>query len=370
MAKNDWLTKLCGEFGKVASDVQSTEEIIRMPSPSLNFALGNGGIAEGKVVISYGPESAGKSLVSYLGLIAVQKKYPDGLVMIFDAEYAFMKEHFKKLGGDLNRTIVIQTNNPLKIFDYIFNDVYQMLQDGAPLKAIMIDSFRSIAYPKDTNKKESTSMIQGGTGAAYLPSALKRILPVIREYNVTLFGVQQVAEEMDQYKKMSNPYTLPDGRALKHFADLLLEVTKVETKDNIITSGTNFMGNDQQVGHKVRVKVKKNRLGVPARIAEFTLNYLIGVVNTDDEIVELAKTLSVISHPVNPETGKVNAQMWQFKNYPSVRGEDNMKKWVLSNPDVLKEVEQACYEVSDDSVIEQRNQAFAPATVDIDVDIL
>lgn len=370
MAKNDWLSKLCGEFGKVASDVQSTEEIIKMPSPSLNFALGNGGVVEGKVVISYGPESAGKSLVSYLGLIAVQKKYPDGLVMIFDAEYAFMKEHFAQLGGDLKRTIVIQTNNPVKIFDYIFNDVYQMLQDGAPLKAIMIDSFRSIAYPKDMSKKESTAMIQGGTGAAYLPSTLKRILPVIREFNVTLFGVQQVAEEMDQYKKMVNPYTLPDGRALKHFADLLLEVTKLETKEYVLTGGTNFMGKEQQIGHRVRVKVKKNRLGVPARIAEFSLNYITGVVNTEDEIVELAKTLNVVSHPINPDTGKVNVQMWQFKNYPPVRGEENMKKWLMSSSDLLKEVELACYEVSDDSVIEQRNNAFAPATVDIDIDVL
>lgn len=356
MSKNKWVTQLTKEFGKVASDLpKPSEHVVKMPSPSLNWVVGNGGITQGKAVCFYGPESSGKSLLAQLLMIQLQNDFPDGICIWFDAEYSFNVEWFKKLGGDPDRLIVRQTNDPLKIFDYIGGELHQMIQDGCPIVGITVDSIKSIRYPRDI-KKETTKQVQGGSGAAYLGSAFKLILPVIREHNITTALVQQVYEEMDEYKKMNNPYIVPDGRSLKHFCDYMLEVTRVDTKDGRIEQGTNIYGGAQQVGHKVRVKGKKNRVGAPFRCGEFAINYTQGVVNVGEEIYELAKSLGVIYHPINPETGKVNNQMWKFGDLNPVRGDDNMKAVVVGDKKLQEEIMNTCNGVGDDKVVARNTE--------------
>lgn len=352
---NKWLTQLTKEFGKVASEMpKPSDSVVSLPSPSLNWVVGNGGITRGKAVCFYGPESGGKSFLMQLTLIQLQKDVPDGICILFDAEYSFNPDWFAKLGGDLERLIVRQSNDPKKIFDYIGGELQELIQDGCPIVGIAIDSVKSIRYPKDI-RTETTKMVQGGTGAAYLGSAFKLILPVIRENNITTVLVQQVYEEMDEYKKMNNPFIVPDGRALKHFCDYMIEVVRVDTKAGRIESGENIYGGAQQVGHIVRVRGRKNRMGAPFRAGEFSINYTQGVVNTGEEIYKLALSLGVIFHPLNDETGKTNVQMWQFADYKPVRGEENMKALVLKDPEMQRELMAACYAVDDEEKLHARN---------------
>lgn len=362
---NKWMEKLTKEFGKAAADMpKPSDEVVALASPSLNWVVGNGGITRGKAVCFFGPESGGKSLLAQLLMIQLQKDFPDGICVWFDAEYSFNPEWFAKLGGDTNRLVVRQTNDPTKIFDWIAGEMNEMIQDGCPIVGIAIDSVKSIRYPRDM-KTISTKQVQGGSGAAYLGSAFKMILPIIRDNTITTALIQQVYEEMDEYKKMSNPYIVPDGRALKHFCDYMLEVTRVDTKDGRVEVGKNIYGGAQQVGHKVRVKGKKNRVGAPFRCGEFTLNYNMGIVNTGEEIYELAKTLGVIYHPINPQTGKQNPQSWQFASYPPIRGDENMSNWVKSNPDVQKEIMVACNAVDDDALT-ARNDTLGVLDINFD----
>ena len=368
MSNNKWMSKLAKDVGKVASSMVSpTEKIVELPSPSLNWVVGNGGITQGKAVCFFGPESGGKSLLMQLTLIQLLKDNPDGFCILFDAEYSFNPDWFKKLisfkngkydtvdvDSIISRLIVRQSNNPLDIFDYIEGDMKELIQDGCPIVGIGIDSVKSIRYPKDI-KDKSTKMVMGGGGASYLGSALKGVLPVIRDHNITTVLVQQVYEEMDEYKKMSNPYIVPDGRALKHFCDYMLEVTRIDTKAGRIELGKNMYGSPQQIGHKVRVRGKKNRVGAPFRVGEFSLSYTEGVINVANEVFDLAKSLGVIYHPTNPDTGKVNNQMWQFADHPQIRGEANAVKWVEENEDVMNEMIQACYGINDEGIIQARN---------------
>lgn len=362
---NKWMEKLTKEFGKIAADMpKPSDKVVALASPSMNWVVGNGGITLGKAVCFFGPESGGKSLLAQLLMIQLQCDFPDGICVWFDSEYSFNPEWFRKLGGDLNRLVVRQTNDPTKIFDWIAGEMNEMIQDGCPIVGIAVDSVKSIRYPRDM-KAISTKLIQGGSGAAYLGSAFKMILPVIRDNNITTALIQQVYEEMDEYKKMSNPYIVPDGRALKHFCDYMLEVTRVDTKDGRVEVGKNIYGGAQQIGHKVRVKGKKNRVGAPFRCGEFTLNYTQGITNVGEEIYELAKTLGVVYHPINPATGKVNIQMWQFANHPPVRGEDNMCTWVASNSEIQEEIMKACY-VVDDNIVSSRNEILGVVDIDLD----
>jgi len=364
MSIDKWMSKLEGDFAKVAASLDApSKNVIKLSSPSFNWAVGNGGIAEGKAVCFFGPESGGKSLLAQLCLIELQRKYPESIQILIDAEFAFNKEWFEKLGGDLSRLLVKQTNDPLEIFDWIENDVLEMLQDGAPINGLMIDSVKSIRYPGD-HKAKSTDITMGGSGSKYLGPAFKGLLPIVRRYNITTLMVQQVYEEMDQYKKMRNPWIVPDGRALKHFCDYMLQVEKLETKAGIVEDGKTITGSANQVGHKVRVKGKKNRVGAPYRVAEFTLKYDEGVVDTGAELVELAKSLGIIYHPVG-ENGKVNSQMWQFREYEKIRGVDNIKEWIIANPDIQAEVYKDCINADDRASI-TRNQVMETLEINLD----
>jgi recombination protein RecA len=365
-----WMSKLTQDFGKIAAEMpKPADDVIPLASPSLNWAIGNGGLVVGKAICFFGPESGGKSLLMQLTLIQIQKQDPEAICILFDAEYAFNPTWFKKLGGDLERLVVRQTNDPLKIFDYMYGEMLEMIQEGAPIKAVAIDSVKSIKYPKD-NKKQSTDQTMGGGGASYLGSALKHITPVIRENNITCLLVQQVYEEMDQYKQMRNPYKIPDGRALKHFCDYMAQVEKLETKDNVIeVDKGNIHGGAAQIGHKVRVKFKKNRVGAPYRTAQFTLDYEHGIVDTGNEIFDLAKSLNVVYHPINDATGKENVQMWKFGKYDSIRGEDNMRQFVLSSLVVQKEVMAACNNVSEEAM-EKRNVDMTMTDISLDINEL
>lgn len=342
------MSKLTKGLGAPALEMKApNEKVVALPSPSMNYVVGNGGITRGKAAVLFGPESGGKSLLMQLILkqLLIDTKDEEGICILFDAEYSFNKEWWLKLCDNdesiASRLIVKQTNDPLNIFDYIAGDLYEMLQDGAPVVGVAIDSVKSILYPKD-RKKKTTDMTMGGGGASYLGPALKQILPVIREHDITTVLVQQVYQELDQYKAMSNPYIIPDGLALKHFADYMLEITRVDTKAGRIEAGKNIYGGAHQVGHMVRVRGKKNRVGAPFRSGQFSLSYTGGIINTHDELFDLCKSLGVIKKPT--------AVTYQFAEYETIRGEQAMRDWIKEHPEVHKEMEIACSSANEDTV--------------------
>ena len=343
-----WMSQLTAEFGVIASDLGvAAKPAVPSRSPSLNWALAIGGFQPGKVSVLYGPESSGKSLLAMMAVADYQKNDKEAIFIWFDAEFSFNLPLFLKIGGDPKRLVVRKSNDPLKIFDYIGGELLTMLQDGAPIRGIVIDSIKAIRYPKEANMKQTTDQKMGGTGSSYLPSALKVVIPVIAEHNLLTFFIQQVTMEIDPMKALRNPYVITEGRALKHAADVMLEIVKLDTKNGVLESGDTITGAAQQTGHKVRIKVKKNRLGTPARMAQFTYHYDKGIIDTQNEIYDLAVSLGVVYHPINPTTGKENNMMWQFGSYAPVRGEPAMRKFITEDSLVLGEVLQACYKHTD-----------------------
>jgi recombination protein RecA len=347
---NKWMQRLVKDFGQVASEMAKTE-LPPVPawSPSLNWATGIGGWKPGKVNVLYGAESSGKSMLAMMAIIELQRRDPEAIAIWFDAEFSFQPSFFKHLGGDPERLVVRRTNNPLQIFDYIGSEMLETIQDGAPIKAIVIDSIASIRYPKD-HKKQTTDMIMGGSGAAYLGPAIKLILPVIAEHQLLTFFIQQVRQQIDPMKVLRNPYVLPDGVALKHCADLMVEITKLDTKAGSIEHGETIAGGAAQVGHKVRIKIRKNRMGKPARVAQFSFHYDNGITDTGGEVFDLGKALGIIKHPINSDTGRENPQMWTFATLPPVRGEQAFRNMVVADKDLQRKIMEACMSYQDSKV--------------------
>lgn len=365
-----WLSKLTEDFGTVASELNiKLLPVVPTRSPSLNWATANGGFQPGKINVLYGPESSGKSLLAMMAVADNQRMDKDAIFIWFDAEFSFNLPLFIKIGGDPKRLIVRKSNDPLKIFDYIGGEMLEALQEGAPIRGIVIDSIKAIRYPKETNMKQTTDQKMGGTGASYLPSTLKLVIPVISEHNLLTFFIQQVTMEIDPMKALRNPYVITEGRALKHAADLMLEIVKLDTKNGILEAGETISGAAQQTGHKVRVKVKKNRLGVPARMAQFTYHYDKGITDTASEIFELAKSLNIVYHPINPATGKENVQMWAFSNYDPIRGEENMKTFVLNSSKIQEEIMLACNTYKDAAVSTDADGLVIGGDEDLNVDL-
>lgn len=351
-----WMSKICSDFGIIAEELNtSLLPVIPSRSPSLNWATGVGGFQPGKISILYGPESSGKSLLAMMAVADYQKRDSEAIFIWFDAEFSFNLPLFIKIGGDPKRLVIRKSNDPFKIFDYIGTTLLELLQDGAPIRGLIIDSIKSIRYPKESNMKKTTDQKMGGTGAAYLPTALKLIIPVIAEHNLLAFCIQQVTKELDPMKALRNPFVITEGQALKHAADIMLEITKVENKKSVLEGGDTISGSTAQVGHQIRVKVKKNRLGVPARQAQFTYHYTHGIINTDQEIYELAKSLGIIYHPISSTTNKPSLVLWQFANYPAIKGEANMIAWLKESTKIQEEVLQAC-----------NNYKDSPITIDSD----
>lgn len=341
---NKWLTQLSADFGMVASQLKTIlPPVLPSRSPSLNWALDIGGFQPGKIYVPYGPESAGKSMIAMMAIADFQKRDPEAIFVWFDAEFSFNLKLFIKVGGDPERLYLRRSNDPEKIFDYMKTEMKEMLQEGCPIRGFVIDSIKSIMYPKEMNAKKTTDQKMGGTGASYLPTALKWVVPIVAEYNLLAFLIQQVTMEIDPMKALRNPYVITEGKALKHAADAMLEITKLDTKAGVLESGKALSGSDHQVGHVIRVKIKKNRLGRPARVAQFSFHYDEGVINTGVELFNLGKTLGLIFHPISETTGKPNAMMWAFGEHPAIKGEDNMKQFVVDSPEVQDELMTACF---------------------------
>lgn len=266
-------------------------------SPAINYLFGKkGGIPAGYSVLLYGPPKAGKSLLSFAYAGHLHQTDPEAVVLHFDTEFRDGGEHWHSAFGiDPERFISYKTNNPVEIFDYIANDVNAMLQEGAKIKMIIIDSLAGIRYPKEANREVSTSHIMGDA-AAYLPTAMKMIIPIIRKHKIFTVLCQHVRDNMDPNTAKYRPYVIPGGRALKHLTEVWCLVTKIEAKDSktFDTSKKDGSGNLLQTAHSIRVKVEESSISPQNRSVEVDLSYTDGFINQHYEVAQLAVNMGIV----------------------------------------------------------------------------
>lgn len=345
MAANKWFSQMLKDEKNVQGSVVAVKSRILTASPSLNWAL-SGGFYKGYTTCVYGPEGSGKSLLSMMAIGAMQEADPDALAVIITTEMrAPSPDRMRQLGVDPDRVLIRQANTLHDVFDWIVSKdekfvnsdgskggpgLSYVLEQGAPIKALVIDSIKGIQGPKEQNLETLEKDFMGDI-SKFLNPSLRAILPVIRKYDLMTILVQQVNMNMDQdeVKYQNKKYIVPSGQALKHFCETMALVTRVESKDSKIFDETmnSIRELPVQTGHTVRVKVEKANLDNPFREAEFQIDYNRGVVNTGLEVAKLAANLGVISHPLNAE-GKPIAAQWTF----------GTRKWI-GFANAVKEIE-------------------------------
>lgn len=333
----DWYSRISkmGD-GMIAAELPSVKtSLLKLPTPSLNWAL-SGGMIFGKIYTIYGPEQSGKSLIALLAVAEILKEDPEAWVVWYDAEYSFDKDYAEKLGVDTKRVLLIQSNRPEDIFDHFADKLWPMVQGAKggekfPLKAMVIDSIKGIRGPMEMSKETVNKQFIGDL-AQLLNRSFRKILEPIRKGGILAICVQQVGEEMDQTRQMQGfKWHVPSGQALKHFSDVMILVEKVHSKASRVFDEThkNISDVPVQIGHIIRCKVDKNRTETPHLQAQFRLRYGVGVVDVPLEIAELAMNLGVVERP--------NSASYVFGGV-KVIGFANFVKKITDTPELQREL--------------------------------
>jgi hypothetical protein len=231
---------------------------------------------------------------------------PEGIVIRFDTEMRAKFQSTNMWGFDPDRFIAYDTNKPSEIFDYIVNEVQPMLQDGMPLRMIIIDSLTAIQGVRE-GTATGIENHQIGDNALTIQKGLKMILPVIRRYNVGLFCTSHIRANLDA--GMYGPKEkMAGGYAQKHFFEFFMSVRrdgskegKVDLLGNDLSNSDikDMKGNKEQTGHKIYATIDDSSLGSKGRSAEFTLDYSRGLINVHEEVFQLAVNTNVVERPNN-----------------------------------------------------------------------
>lgn len=303
---------LDGDIGSVG-----TYDVIRTGSPSLDYALGIGGIPRGRIIQFAGKESSGKTLISLLCMKTWLNEHPENTVMFIDAEFTYDPRWARDLGVDTSRVIVVKTNDSKKIFEGLVGKmkVNQITKKATKdtlgvLDLVVRDNDPS--YKGDTSKFKRLGLIVLDSVAAmqtpmeadavvgkmnmapmsrFLTTELKKLTPALAEANVAMIFINQIRENPGD---PNGGFQTSGGHALKHACSVMVNVNPLGGADNIVTDD-----NDQKIGHKAKAKVAKNKVGPPYRESVYTIKYTEGLIEREEELLDLAVLCGVIIKPNN-----------------------------------------------------------------------
>lgn len=326
MAGNKYISKLRSmERAVTPGEVNPFLDVLRTPSPSVNWALANPGhgLPYGCGMILYGPPKGGKSIICNALIGQLHKDDPDAFAIYYNTEFRAEiqsnRSQLKIWGIDEDRFQAFNTNAPEYIFDHIEKDLKALIQDGCKIKLIIIDSLTNIAGRRMLNADTVNQQLIGDQ-AATIKDGLLRIMPVIRDHKIALVATSHIRAELDPKEQMrGNNVKMAAAWATKHTFEYFCYVEPNLSKDGKITLAgeelvdkeiIDFMGNAQKNAHKIRFKVKESSIGPAGRTAEFTLDYKRGIINQYEEIFTLAKNLGIIERP-NLQTYKYKDLQWR-----------------------------------------------------------
>jgi len=316
-------------------DPFAPENVLRSPSPSLNWIFCKGsGLPFGYSCVFYGPAKGGKSLASYLMAGQLHKDDKEAIVIRFDTEMRAAVQMSDKWGIDRDRFQAFNVNDPVQIYDRISIEFKAMLEQGMPIKMIIIDSISNMAGVKRMGKDSVADHLMGDDAMTH-QVGLKNILPIIRKYNIALVCTAHIRANFDagQYGPKEK---LAGGYAVKHFFDYYVQVTRDGSSESKIESDEvkDFKGKKELIGHKIFVKMAENSFGTHGRTGQFTLEYDKGLVKVEEEIFELCKNLNLVERPNN------RTYIFDGKTYTS---KDQFITAIRENNDLAKKIVELVY---------------------------
>ena len=285
-------------------------EVIPSGSLGLDIALGVGGYPRGRVVEIYGPESSGKTTLTLHAIAETQKS--GGIAAFIDAEHAFDRFYAQNLGVDIDNLIISQPDNGEQALEIADN----LVRSGA-IDMVVIDSVAALTPKSEIEGEMGDSKM--GLHARLMSQALRKLTGSISKTNCTMIFINQLREKIGVM--FGNPETTTGGNALKFYASVRLDIRRsTQIKD----SDGNVLGN------KTRVKVVKNKVAPPFKLAEFDIMYGQGV----------SKVGEVLDVAVEHEIVKKSGSWFSYADTKLGQGRDAVKQMIKDNPELMDELEE------------------------------
>lgn len=297
-----------GAIMKMGDEAVEQIEAISTGSISLDMALGIGGLPKGRVVEIYGPESSGKTTLAIHAIASVQKA--GGIAAFIDAEHAFDRFYAQKLGVDIENLLMSQPDNGEQALEIAEN----LIRSGA-IDIIVIDSVAALTPKAEIEGEMGESKM--GLQARLMSQALRKLTATISRTGCCCIFINQLREKIGVM--FGNPETTTGGNALKFYASVRLDIRRIgQIKDG-----------EAIVGNRTKVKVVKNKVAPPFRLAEFDIMYGEGISKVG-EIVDLGVDKGIVK----------KAGSWFSYNETKLgQGRDAVKQLLHDNPELSDEIE-------------------------------
>ncbi|MBK7963927.1 MAG: recombinase RecA [Bacteroidetes bacterium] len=297
-----------GTIMRMGDEAVENMEAIQTGSITLDSALGIGGFPKGRVIEIYGPESSGKTTLAIRAIANVQKN--GGIAAFIDAEHAFDRFYAQKLGVDIENLLISQPDNGEQALEITEN----LIRSGA-IDIIVIDSVAALTPKAEIEGEMGESKM--GLQARLMSQALRKLTGTISRTGCCCIFINQLREKIGVM--FGNPETTTGGNALKFYASVRLDIRRIgQIKDG-----------DAVVGNRTKVKVVKNKVAPPFRIAEFDIMYGEGI-SKNGEIVDLGVEFNVL---------KKAGSWFSYGDTKIGQGRDAVKNMLTDNPELCEEIE-------------------------------
>ena len=317
--------KGAGSIMRLGDNVNMNVQAIPTGSLTLDLALGIGGVPRGRIIEIYGPESSGKTTVA-LHIIAETQKM-GGEAAFIDAEHALDPLYAKALGVNINDLLVSQPDcgeDALEITD-------ALVRSGA-IDVVVVDSVAALVPQQEIDGDMGASHV--GLQARLMSQALRKLAGAIAKTNCVVVFINQLREKVGVM--YGNPEVTTGGKALKFYASVRMDVRKTE----------NLKNGDEAYGNHVKVKIVKNKVAPPFRVAEFDILYGKGI-SKSSEIIEIATALEVIQK---------SGSWFSYNGERIGQGKENARKYIEENPDLMKEIEDKIKSMKNEDLFREDNE--------------
>jgi recombination protein RecA len=302
-----------GSIMKLGENAKLNIEAIPTGALPLDIATGIGGVPKGRIIEIFGPESSGKTTVALHIVAEAQKK--GGIAAFIDAEHALDPAYAKNLGVKVEDLIISQPDTGEQALE-----IAEALVRSGAIDIIVVDSVAALVPKAEIDGEMGDSHM--GLQARLMSQALRKLAGAISKSNTVAIFINQLREKIGVM--FGNPETTTGGRALKFYASMRLDVRRIET----IKKG------DDVYGSRTRVKVVKNKVAPPFKQAEFDIICGKGI-SKEGCILDMAVEAGVVS----------KAGAWySYGNSRIGQGRENAKEYLLSNPDLMDEIEKKVLE--------------------------
>jgi recombination protein RecA len=306
------------QFGKGAILTMTQDAIDReveafsTGAPSLDLALGIGGLPRGRVVEIYGPESSGKTTLALHAVAEIQKR--DGIAAFIDAEHALDIGYARRLGVKVEDLLVSQPDTGEQALEIV--DV--LLRSGA-IDLVVVDSVAALTPRAEIEGEMGDHHV--GLQARLMSQALRKLTGTVSKSNSTVIFINQIRMKIGVM--FGNPETTTGGNALKFYSSVRLDVRRIAAlKDG-----------DEVIGNRTRVKVVKNKVAPPFRQAEFDILYNHGI-SREGDLLDLAVDAGIVEK---------SGAWYSYEDERVGQGRENARKFILENPDVCERISDAVY---------------------------